>query len=153
MTNESIIHMDFHKPNNKLVNAQLEHFWCMDSPRANTDSQDSPWPGLEGNHHLPPYSILYACPWGLHPNIILSQDFQVGSLEIPKIGISMILEAHNFLCRPLIEMKSKTNLYPLSRAFQRYLASHLHINKSGQFLTFSCQESNWQFDSQPFFWP
>jgi len=32
VTNRSIIHNNLHKPNNKLVNAWLEHFWCMDEP-------------------------------------------------------------------------------------------------------------------------
>jgi hypothetical protein len=41
LTSESIIHTDLHKPNNKLVSAQLEHFWCMDKLQANTDSRDS----------------------------------------------------------------------------------------------------------------
>jgi hypothetical protein len=27
-----------HKPNDKLVNAQLEHLWCTDEPQANIDS-------------------------------------------------------------------------------------------------------------------
>jgi len=34
----------------------------------NTDTQDSPRPGLEGSHHLPPYSILWTSPRGPHPN-------------------------------------------------------------------------------------
>jgi len=34
----------------------------------NTDTQDSPRPGLGGSHHLPPYSILWTSPWGPHPN-------------------------------------------------------------------------------------
>ncbi len=29
------------------------------------DTQDSPWPGLGGSHHLPPYSILCSSPHGL----------------------------------------------------------------------------------------
>ncbi len=29
-TSGSIIHVDLHKPNNKLVSAELEHFWCTD---------------------------------------------------------------------------------------------------------------------------
>jgi hypothetical protein len=58
LTNTLITHTDLHKPNNKLVSAQLEHFWCTDEPQANLDSQDSPWPELGGSHHLPPYSIL-----------------------------------------------------------------------------------------------
>jgi hypothetical protein len=42
VTSRSIIHTDLHKPNNKLVNAQLKHFWCMDEPQTYTNSQDSP---------------------------------------------------------------------------------------------------------------
>ncbi len=37
MTSKSIIHMDLHKPNNKLVNAWLEHFWCINEPWAYMD--------------------------------------------------------------------------------------------------------------------
>jgi hypothetical protein len=59
MISRSIIHMDLHKPNNKLVSAWLEHFWCMNKTRTYTNSQDSSQFELEGNHHLPPYSILY----------------------------------------------------------------------------------------------
>jgi len=113
VTNGSIIHTTLHKPNNKLVNAWLEHFWCTNEPWAYTDSQDSydsPWPRLEESHHLPLYSIFYAWPWGLHPHVILSQDSQVGSFEIPEIGTTATLEAHNFLCKPPIEVRSKTKL-------------------------------------------
>jgi len=48
VTSRSIIHTNLHKPNNKLVSAWLKHFWCMDKPRAYTDSQDSPQVGLGG---------------------------------------------------------------------------------------------------------
>jgi hypothetical protein len=34
----------------------------------NTDTQDSPRPGLGGSHHLPPYSILCTSARGPHPN-------------------------------------------------------------------------------------
>jgi len=44
----------------------------MDEPWANIDSQNSPWPELGGSHHLPPYTIICASPWSLHPNVILS---------------------------------------------------------------------------------
>ncbi len=33
-----------------------------------------------------------------------------GNLEIPKVGTPVILGAHNFVCRPLIEMRSKEKL-------------------------------------------
>jgi hypothetical protein len=51
------------------------------------------------------------------------------SLEIPKVGIRL-----------------------LSIIVQRYVAHHLHVRKLRRFLTISGWESNWQFDSQPFFW-
>ncbi len=69
----------------------------MNEPWAYTNSQDTPWPELGGTHHLPPYNILYVWPQGLHPNVILSQDSQVGSPKIPKIETFTTLEAHNFL--------------------------------------------------------
>jgi len=47
----------------------------------NLDSQDLPWPGLGGSHHLPPYSILCASPWGPHPNGILSRDSKWESIN------------------------------------------------------------------------
>ncbi len=107
-----------------------------------SDSQDSPQPKVGGSHHLPPYSILCPSPRGPHPNGILS-----------KVGTPATLGAHNFACRPLIEMRSKAKLQALSRTFQWYVACHLHISKFGRFLTFSGRESNCQFDSWPLFWP
>ncbi len=103
-----ITHTDLHKLNNKLVNAQLKHFWCQDEPRANLNSQDSPQLGFRGSHHLPPYSILYASPQGPHPNGILSRDSHL----IAKVGILAILEPYNFACRSLIEMKFEAKLQP-----------------------------------------
>jgi hypothetical protein len=47
------------------------------------DSLYSPRPGLGGNHHLPPYSILCSSPWRLHPNGTFSQDSQG---EVPKLS-------------------------------------------------------------------
>jgi hypothetical protein len=40
-----------------------------------------------GSHHLPPYSVLYAWPWDQHPNVILSQDSQMGIHKFPKLGL------------------------------------------------------------------
>ncbi len=53
-----------------------------------------------------------------------------GSPKIFKIGILATLRAHNFTCRPSIEMRSKAKLQPLSRAFKRYVAHHLNARKS-----------------------
>jgi len=54
-----------------------------------------------------------------------------GSLEILTIGTSATLGAHNFTCRPPIDMKFEAKLYPLLRAFQQYVTHHLHTRKSG----------------------
>jgi hypothetical protein len=78
---------------------------------------------------------------------------QVGSPKIPKISPPTTLEAHNFFCKPLIKVTSKPKLYPSSRAFQQYVACHLHPNKLGRFSTFSGEHLNWHFYSRPFFWP
>ncbi len=133
------------KLNNKLVNAQLEHFQCQNEPRASSNSQNSPQPRLKGNHHFPPYNIFCASPRIPHPNGILS--------KIPKFGTLATLGPYNFACKPPIEMKSKASLQPLFRAFQQYIASHLHTRKLGRFPTFNGWESNCQFASRPFFWP
>jgi hypothetical protein len=69
-----------------------------------------------------------------------------GSLEISKIATPETLGAHNFACRPSIEMRSKAKLYPLSIDFQWYVANHLHTRKSWQFPTFNGRELNCQFD-------
>jgi hypothetical protein len=53
----------------------------------NSDTQDSPRPGLGGSHHLPPYSILCASPWGPYPNGFLSQDSQVGVPKLQQLGL------------------------------------------------------------------
>ncbi len=39
------------------------------------------------------------------------------------------------------------------RAFQWYVACYLNTHISWLFQTFNGQESNWHFDSRPFFWP
>jgi len=64
------------------------------------DSQDSPWPEVRGSHHLLPYSIIYDSSQGLYPNGVFFRDSKIGSLEIPEIGTSTTLDAHDFLCRP-----------------------------------------------------
>jgi len=57
----------------------------------NTDTQDSPRPGLGGSHHLPPYSILWTSPRGPHLNGFslpgLSQDSYVGVPKSRQLGL------------------------------------------------------------------
>ncbi len=54
---------------------------------SNTNTQDSPQPGLRGSQHLPPYSILCNWPRSSHPNGFLSRDSQVRVLKSPKLGL------------------------------------------------------------------
>ncbi len=55
-----IYKMDMHKPNNKLLNPQLEHFWCMEEPWANRDSYNSPRPGFQEATTFP--FIIFSMP-------------------------------------------------------------------------------------------
>jgi hypothetical protein len=71
------------KPTNKLVRSHSESLLVLGQATSNMESLDSPWLGLGGSHHLPPYSILYVSPRHLHPNGFLSQDSQGG---VPKLS-------------------------------------------------------------------
>jgi len=53
----------------------------------NTDTQDSPRPGLGGSHHLPPYNILCDSPRSPHPNGYFSRDSRVGVPKSRQMGL------------------------------------------------------------------
>jgi len=53
----------------------------------NTDTQDSPQPGLGGSHHLPPYSILCDFPRSPHPNGYFSRDSRVRVPKSRQMGV------------------------------------------------------------------
>jgi hypothetical protein len=53
----------------------------------NTDSLDSPRPGLGGSHHLPRYRNLCVRPQRLHPNGFLSRDSQSGIPKLSRFGL------------------------------------------------------------------
>jgi hypothetical protein len=55
MISGSIIHINLHKPNNKLVNVWLEHFWCINEAWAYINSQDSSRPRFGGKP--PPFPL------------------------------------------------------------------------------------------------
>jgi len=105
-------------------------------------------------HHHTPYSILCDAPWGLHPNGTNSRDSRNG---LPKLSRNRLgwspgtLGAHNSRLRARIATRSEPNLYPSSRSFQRRIALSIRTLGRGRFPTFSGRESNWQFDSRPFF--
>jgi hypothetical protein len=65
----------------------------------NTNTQDSPRPGLGGSHHLPPYSILCSSPRRLHPNGYFSRDSRVGvpkshQMGLPRLWSPITLQAN-----------------------------------------------------------
>jgi len=77
------------------------------------DSQDSPWLDLDGLNYLREDTtfplIIYFVP-NHRANTQMSfcpgtLGLPNGSLKIPEIGIPMILEAHNFACKPLIQLR------------------------------------------------
>ncbi len=109
LTSKSIIHTDLQKPN-KLVSVQLKHFWCTD------ESQNSQWPGLGGSHHCPPLIVFFVPGHGANTQMSFCPGIPK-CLEILKIGTPATLEAHNFMCKPLIEVRYQTKLQPSSRTF------------------------------------
>ncbi len=58
----------------------------------NTDSLDSPRPGLRRSHHLPPYSIICVAPSHPHPNGFYSQDSQGGVPGLSRFGLPKLWE-------------------------------------------------------------
>jgi hypothetical protein len=73
---------------------------------SNTDTQDSPWPGLGGSRHLPPYNILCGWPRSLHPNGSFSWDSQVGVMKLSRVGVSGLWE----LISPDCKVRSRRGL-------------------------------------------
>ncbi len=71
----------------KLVRTHFACIWCWDKPRANSDSHDTPQPGLGRCHHHPPYSILCATPPHLHSNDTFSWDSQSGVPKLSQFGL------------------------------------------------------------------
>ncbi len=65
----------------------------------NTDTQDSPRPGLGGSHHLPPYSILCSSRRRWHPNGYFSQDSRVGVPKLSRVGVPGLWTPISLDCR------------------------------------------------------
>ncbi len=82
-----MLHGPASKTNHKLVRIHFASFWCWDKPQATLDSLDSPRPGLEGSHHLPPYNILCVAPPRPHPSGSLSRDSQSGVSKLSRFGL------------------------------------------------------------------
>jgi hypothetical protein len=141
-TSISITHTYLHNPNNKLVNAKLEHFWCMNEPRANLDSKDPSRSRLGGSHFLPPYSILCVQPWGQHPNGILSRDSQVGVPKFPKLGLPWLWGPIT-LCSDLrLRWGLKQNCRPCQELSNSIWHATYTQGNRGQFLVVGNQTAN-----------
>jgi hypothetical protein len=87
-----LIHGPTSKTNHKLVKTHSALIWCWDKSRATLDSLDSSRPGLEGSHHLPPYSIFCVIPWEPHSNGTFSRDSQGGVPKLSWVGLSGLWE-------------------------------------------------------------
>ncbi len=136
----------------KVVSAQLEHFWCQDEPWATRTHKIHH--GLAWEKPPPsPLQYTLCLSTGATSKWLFVPGLPRGSPEIPTSRTPTTLRADNLACRPAIAMRTKAKLQPLSRAFQQYVSRCLHVRKQGRFLTFSGRESNYQFDSHPFFWP
>jgi hypothetical protein len=94
----------------KLVRTHSACIWCWDKPRANSDSHDTPRPGLGRCHHHLPYSILYVTPPHPHPSGCLSWDSQNGVSKLSQFWTPRTLGHHSFSPQPLIGTRSKPNL-------------------------------------------
>jgi hypothetical protein len=88
VTSMSIIHTDLHKPNNKLISAYLEHFWC--TKMATIDSQNSPWPGL-GEATTFPLTLFYVSGHGANTQMsFCPRTPKLGIPKFPKLGLSWL---------------------------------------------------------------
>ncbi len=94
----------------KLVRTHSACIWCWDKPQANSDSHDTPRPGLGRCHRHPPYSILCASPPHLHSNDTFSRDSQDGVPKLSRFWTPGTLGHHRFSPQPPIGTRSKPNL-------------------------------------------
>jgi hypothetical protein len=95
---KSITHTDLHKPNNKFV--QLEHFGARTSHKHT--QTDKTHHGLDLQETTTfPLIVYYVSSHGSNTQMSFCPK-----TEIPTFGTPTTLGAHNFVCRPLIEMRS-----------------------------------------------
>jgi hypothetical protein len=78
----------------------------------NLQQQDSPWPGLGGSHHLPPYSIFYNSRQRLHPNGSFSQDSRIGVPKLSRVGVPGLWEPITPDCRVRLQRGLKQSCSP-----------------------------------------
>jgi hypothetical protein len=80
-------HESASKTNHKRVSSHSVTPLDVGTSHGHLYSFDSPWPGLGGSHHLPPYSILCSSLLRLHPNGSFSRDSQGGVSKLSRFGL------------------------------------------------------------------
>jgi len=123
----------------------------------NTDTQDSPRPGLGGSHHLPLYCILCTSPRGPHPNGFslpgLPRDSRVGvpKSRQPRLpGLWSPITSREDLGSKCSLKKSCSSRRELSNGMWHVVCSQVNRVDSRLFMVGS-QTGNLTPD--PFFWP
>ncbi len=109
LTSRSLTHTNLHKLNNKLV----VHSWNTFGERI---SHGQTW--THKTHHDSdlgeattfPLIVFFMFGHGLAPKCHFVLGLPSASPQIPKIGILVTLEAYNFVCKPLIEVRFDENL-------------------------------------------
>ncbi len=140
------------KPTTRGLVHLWKHPWCRDKSRATL---------IHWTHHGPdlgeaitfPHIVFSVLFHRAHAQMALCPGTPKWSPKTVQIWTLETLGIHNFSLRPSIGTRSKTNLQLSLRAFQQCVALHLHTPGSGRFPNFCGQESNYQFDSRPFFRP
>jgi hypothetical protein len=138
----------------ELVRSHSTCIWCWDKPRANSDSHDTPWPGLQGSHHLPPYIILCNSARRLHPNGSFSRDSQGGVPKLSRFGLPGLWA----FITSRFELRSGRALNQTCSSRRRELSNAVLHSCYGRreevnSWLFRGRKSNCQFDSRPFFCP
>ncbi len=113
----------------KWVSSPLGTHWVLGPTTGNTTSLDSPRPGLGGNHHLPPYSVLCVTPRRLHPNGFLSQDSQSGVSKLSRFGLPGLWTV----------IASRPNLWS-GRGLNQYCSSHRELSNAVSYSPSARQE-------------
>jgi len=106
LTNNSITHTDMQK----LTTSWLVHSWSTLVHGRATGKQGFTRLTTVRTWGKPPPSPLYytmCLVMGLAPKCYFVLGLSSGSLAIPTVGTLATLEAHNFVCKPLIEMGFK----------------------------------------------
>ncbi len=108
-TSSSLIHTNLHKPNNKLVIAESKQLGARTSHKQTQTYKTHHNPDL-GETTTFPLIVLFVPSHYTCTQCHFVPRLPLGSPKIPKSGTPMTLEAYNFACRHLIEVKFQAKL-------------------------------------------